>query len=566
LRRRSAQPASPFVSAHFLFSGFASWAENWAVDKIHPDYAMWDQFTTGHFSSALRLDALRSSHPIEVPIKHAEEVEQVFDAISYCKGATVVRMIKAVLGMKNFQTGLVSYMKEHAYGNTETSDLWRAWESSSGMPVRELMASWTEQMGFPLLRVVKEDWQADKVTLELEQSWFLSDGKSLDEAGSKKLWTIPILTSSSEGMQEDMTLMREKSCTVTIPSKGWVKLNADQQVPMRVQPGQGMLERLSSGIREKTLGPIDRAGLLNDSYALVKSGHMSPEALIKLLVNYKEEDNYIVWEALSQVLGGLDAVLSDNEGMSLNLKKFAKGFALKLLGKVGWEAKSSDGHLTTLLRGIMVDQLCSYAFDDPDVAKEAKGRFQAFQEDHNDVKMLPSDMRVQVFSICLKNGGQKEYDDVKSYFYSATDNAERKHVLSSLGNTPDAKLKLATMDWTTSGDVKLQDMFYAMGSVGRSSREGREISWKYFQDNFDRIRGMLETASPSLMGATIVMCAGAFCSNDKADEIEAFFAAHPLPQCTLKISQTVEAMRTNAKFLAALEASPLSQAQFWELL
>jgi puromycin-sensitive aminopeptidase len=544
-------------------TGFASWAENWAVDKVFPDYRMWDQFTTDHFSSALRLDSLRSSHPIEVPIKHAEEVEQVFDAISYCKGATVVRMIKAVLGMKNFQSGLATYMKKHAYGNTETSDLWRAWEGSSGMPVGELMASWTEQMGFPLLRVVKEDWQAEKVTLELEQSWFLSDGSALDEAGAKKLWTIPILTCSSSGIQEDMTLMREKFCTVSVPTNGWVKLNADQQVPMRVLPGPEMLKRLSAGIQEKTLGPVDRAGLLNDAYALVKAGHLAPESLIELLVNYKREDDYVVWLALSQVLGGLDAVLSDDAGMSSNFRMFAKSFALHLLEHVGWDAKASDGHLTTLLRGIMVDQLNAFAFDDPEVSREAITRFQMFQIDHNDVKALPSDIRVQVFSIYLKNGGQKEYDEVKSYFYAASDNAERKHVLSSLGNTPDPKLKLSTMEWTTSGEVKLQDMFYAMGSVGRSKGGGRDISWKYFQDNFEKIRKMLETASPALMGATIVMCAGGFCSNEKADEIEAFFATHPLPLCSSKIAQTLEAMRTNAKFLASLKASHLSNSSFW---
>src|SRR5210317_1015838 len=66
----------------WLNEGFASWAENWAADHIYPQWNMWDQFTTGHLSAAMRLDALKSSHPIQVPIHHAEEVEEVFDAIS----------------------------------------------------------------------------------------------------------------------------------------------------------------------------------------------------------------------------------------------------------------------------------------------------------------------------------------------------------------------------------------------------------------------------------------------------------------------------------------------------
>jgi puromycin-sensitive aminopeptidase len=103
---------------------------------------MWGQFVNDHLSRALKLDGLLSSHPIQVPIGHAEEVEQVFDAISYCKGGSVVRMICAVLGMPNFQKGLENYMKKHAYGNTETLDLWQAWEDVSGMPIQEMMASW----------------------------------------------------------------------------------------------------------------------------------------------------------------------------------------------------------------------------------------------------------------------------------------------------------------------------------------------------------------------------------------------------------------------------------------
>jgi puromycin-sensitive aminopeptidase len=151
---------------------------------------------------------LLSSHPIQVPIRHAEEVEQVFDAISYCKGGSVVRMIKAVLGMTHFQQGLSNYMKKYAYGNTETLDLWQSWEDVSGMPIAELMASWTEQMGFPLLKIVKEDWHDDHVVLELEQSWFLADGSEPPEA---KLWGTSRSACVSHGSGND------ESRTLTLP-------------------------------------------------------------------------------------------------------------------------------------------------------------------------------------------------------------------------------------------------------------------------------------------------------------------------------------------------------------
>ena len=527
---------------------------------------MWDQFVTGHMTSALRLDALKSSHPIDVPIRHAEEVEQVFDAISYCKGASVVRMIKAVLGMKHFQAGLQDYMKEFAYGNTDSSDLWNAWEKASQMPIGELMDCWTHLKGFPMLAVVKEDWQDDKVTLDLEQSWFLSDGSELDTEEKTKKWTIPIMTCTEAGTQPDMTLMREQTASLTIPitSGGWTKLNAGQEVPMRVLPTEEMLKRFESGIKSKTIKPIDRAGLLSDGYALVKAGKMSPESLIRLVGFYKEEDDFIVWEGLADVLNGLNSIFSDDESLSANFRTFAKTTVVNLMTTVGWEFRASEGHLTTLLRGLMISLLSSFAWDDDVVKNEAATRFRAFRDDVSDVKSLPSDMRTQVFKIMLKNGGMEEYEAIKAYYSTATDNAERKHVLNSLGSTQDPSLKLATMEWSTSGEIKLQDFFYAMGSVGRSGRVGRQVSWKYYQDNFSKIKGMIGSGNASLMDACIVMCAGGFCSNEKADEIDAFFQANPLPKNTRKIAQTTENMRANAKFLDIVKSSALSNDDFWK--
>jgi puromycin-sensitive aminopeptidase len=550
----------------WLNEGFASWAENYAADKLRPDYCMWEQFTTGALSTAMQLDALKSSHPIQVPIHRAEEVEQVFDAISYCKGASVVRMIRAVLGTKFFQAGLSMYMEKFAYGNTETVDLWGAWEDVSGMPVKEVMATWTEQMGFPLVKVVGEDWQADKVVLKLEQSWFLSDGSELDAEGLAKTWTIPVMSCTCEGTQADMTLMREKTGSITIPLSGaeaWVKLNAGQEVPMRVLCTAEMFRRIAPAIQGKTMSSIDRASLLNDTYAVVKARHAPPSDLIKLLVNYADEDDFIVWEGIASCLLGIDLIVSDQKELSESFRVFAKRMVVGLVKKVGWDEKPSDGHVGTLLRSVMLRLVGTFAYDDSEVVQEASARFEAFKQDPNDVKSLPSDMRSPVFRIVLKNGGEKDYEEVKKYFYTAPNNAERMHVLGTLGHTKIEALKKATMEWSTSGEIKLQDFFYAMGSVGSSGKEGRDISWQFFQDNFQKIKKMIEKANPSIMNACIVTCAGSFSSTAKANEIESFFEANPLPSSSRRISQLLEGMRANAQLLDLILASDLSKAEFW---
>jgi len=553
----------------WLNEGFASWAENYASHEIYPEYQMWDQFCSGALQTALVLDGMLSSHPIQVPIAHAEEVEQVFDAISYCKGGSVVRMIKAVIGMGDFQKGLGNYMKKHAYGNTETTDLWNAWGDVSGMPIADMMASWTEQMGFPLVKVIEEDWQDDKVILTLEQSWFLTDGSDPPEDGKDKIWTIPIMSCTSDGPQQDMTLMREKTATITIPIKSksdWVKLNAGQEVPMRVHYSEEMLTRLSKAVATKELSsPSDRVGLVLDAYALVKANQiLSPGSLIKLLAGYKDESDYVVWQGISSALSGLDSVLSADEKIHPTYSSFAKDLVLPLVEKVGWESKPDDGHLTALLRGLMINLLCQFCSDDADVANEAKKKCEAFFEDPTNSSVLSPDIKQPVFKIYLKKGGTKEYETLKAYYSVAQDSAERKLVLNTLGNIADEKLKLATLDWTTSGEIKLQDFFYAIGSVSSSGKEGRKIAWEYFQKHHERLQGMVATASSSLMDAVITYSAGRFVTLEKVEEVETFFKENKYPKNKRRIAQMVEAMRANGKLLVNLQASELSKPEFWD--
>lgn len=286
----------------WLNEGFACYMEHFCADALLPDYHMWEQYTTDAMASALRLDSLRSSHPIQVPMARAEEVEQVFDAISYCKGSTVVRMVACVLGADKFKEGLQLYMKRHQYGNTVTLDLWRAWQEVSGVDVPSMMASWTQQMGHPYLKVLSETWNNDSVTLELEQSWFLADGGSA-EAGSDeetKLWTIPLMFATSACVS-DAVLMKGKKQTFTIPlspgGEDWIKMNAGQEALVRIAHSPGMLARLLPAITSKSLAPIDRAAVILDTYAMAKAGvgGVSVVRVVELLKAYTDEDNNTVW-------------------------------------------------------------------------------------------------------------------------------------------------------------------------------------------------------------------------------------------------------------------------------
>lgn len=164
----------------WLNEGFATYMQTLSADALYPEWKLWDQYITDDLDRCRSLDGLRSSHPVQVAIPKAEDVEQVFDAISYSKGACVVRLIYNVLGADKFRDALRIYMRRHAYGNTETDDLWNAFQEvlgesgrNQGWTVAELMSSWTQQTGYPVLKVkVASSGKA----LDIHQEWFVADG------------------------------------------------------------------------------------------------------------------------------------------------------------------------------------------------------------------------------------------------------------------------------------------------------------------------------------------------------------------------------------------------------
>jgi aminopeptidase N len=155
----------------WLNEGFATWVGWLATDKLHPDWNVWPQFVSEGMQTAFTLDSLRSSHPIEVPVKDALDVDQIFDSISYLKGSSAIRMLATHLGQETFLNGVSKYLKAHAYSNAKTQDLWSALSDASGQDVTALMENWITKIGFPVLTVTEKSNQ-----LAIRQSRYLSTG------------------------------------------------------------------------------------------------------------------------------------------------------------------------------------------------------------------------------------------------------------------------------------------------------------------------------------------------------------------------------------------------------
>src|SRR4029077_20738734 len=89
-----------------------------------------------------------------------------FDDITYRKGMSFITMLEHFLGEDVSRDGIRKYMAAHKLSNTTTADLWNALSEASGQPVAEIAAAWTEQPGFPIVKVARDPSGTISVTQE----------------------------------------------------------------------------------------------------------------------------------------------------------------------------------------------------------------------------------------------------------------------------------------------------------------------------------------------------------------------------------------------------------------
>ncbi|XVF48711.1 hypothetical protein PTKIN_Ptkin03bG0211400 [Pterospermum kingtungense] len=172
-------------------------------DKLFPEWKIWTQFLDRESSEGLRLDGLAESHPIEVEVNHASEIDEIFDSISYRKGASVIRMLQNYVGDQSFQNSLATYIKRHAWSNARTEDLWAALKEGCNKPVNQIMNSWTKQKGYPVVSVKMKNQK-----LEIEQTQFLYSGSRGDGH-----WIIPVTLCYGEYNTSISFMLEKKSET-----------------------------------------------------------------------------------------------------------------------------------------------------------------------------------------------------------------------------------------------------------------------------------------------------------------------------------------------------------------
>jgi puromycin-sensitive aminopeptidase len=521
----------------WLNESFASWMGDKAVDAVFPEWEMWTQFLTSDTASAFSLDGLSNSHPIEQEVKNPAEIGQLFDAISYSKGGSTLRMLEAYIGAKDFQTGITEYLNTHAYNNAETSDLWDALGKSSGKPVAQVMNSWVKQTGFPVLSVEKSDNE-----IILSQKRFLYENINYkDDFDDQSKWYIPInIQTSNKGIISELMDTNIKSIPLNSSDNSWVKINPDQTGFYRVKYDSQSIEQFHNLILSKTLPPRDRLGLQGDAYAIARAGYDSPVTFLSLATSYIEEDDASVVSDLASGLRGIEHLI-DNSNFHNAYQGFCVSIFKNIGDKIGWNKKSNETHLDTLLRNIALSNLGHY--EHPETIKEALQRFERYQEDTANVH---PDIRSIVFNISAKNGTRDTYDIMWELEQSSSLQEEKVRLHGALSSFKNPDLLQETLQHSLGERIRTQDTIRLIVSVA-SSNVGRPLAWNFVKENWSEIDRRYGDGGFGLM--RLVSLVSGFKTQQELEDVEQFFTDNPTPAAGRTIKQALERIRLNLTWI-----------------
>ena len=446
----------------WLNESFANMMEYVAIDALHPEWRMWEDFATNEVTAALRRDSLDGVQSVQADVNHPDEISTLFDpAIVYAKGGRLLVMVRKLIGEEAFRAGLKSYFEKFAYKNTVGNDLWQELESASGQPIVNLMNAWISQPGLPVVSVSS----SYNTAILSQERFFIGEHQPSDT-----LWPIPLFANQPL----DVKILNQKETTVSIEKP--LQLNCGLSAHFVTKYDESTREYLLKNITE--LPTLDKICILQDATILARAGFENSASLLPLALSLKTETNEKVFGMAAGALTELRKFVDDNDAARGSLKKISGEFARATFEELGWDEKAGESdddreRRTTALSLMMYSE-------DKEVLNEAKTRF-----DNNKLEDLPTEIRALIISANVRHFETPEMIENLFAAYKNTPSNDLQNDitigLTSTKNPETAEKILANIK--DSNIIRPQDASRWFVYLIRT-RENRQIAWNWLKENW----------------------------------------------------------------------------------
>ena len=449
----------------WLNESFANMMEYVAVDALHPEWRMWEDFATSEVTAALRRDSLDGVQPVQADVNHPDEISTLFDpAIVYAKGGRLLVMVRRLIGEEAFRAGLKSYFEKFAYQNTIGNDLWRELETASEQPIVDLMNTWISQPGLPIVQVEQNNSSEQPTATLRQERFFIGDHQPSDA-----LWPIPLFANQP---LDDILTEREK----TLTANGDVRLNCGLNGHFVTHYDATTHEHLLSHIH--TLPTLDKICLLQDATLLARAGFENSASLLPLALSLKHETNEKVFDMAAAALAELRKFVDDDTDGKAHLKRISGEFARATFEELGWDERDGesddDRERRTTALGLMM-----YS-EDRAVLAEAKRRF-----DGQSLEELPTEIRSLIISATVRHFETPEMIDSLFQTYQHTPSNDLQADIT-LGLTA---TKNPETTQTILTNIKCPDIIRPQDASRWfvyliRTHESRQLTWDWLKDNW----------------------------------------------------------------------------------
>ncbi|TSM85985.1 Leucyl-cystinyl aminopeptidase [Bagarius yarrelli] len=502
----------------WLNEGFATYMQYLSIEKIFPNLDIDNEFLNVRFR-ALSKDAMNSTHAVSAKVTAPEEVEEMFDSVSYEKGASLLLMLNATLGEDVFRKGVIEYLKKYTGSNTEKGDLWNSLSQFTKPPmdVAEMMNTWTVQKGFPLVTVNRTGNQ-----VKLTQEHFLFNAGNITDHSN--VWHIPLTyvnnTCTSSISCRQMFYFKDKTATFNLTgSVKWLKFNYRGNGFYIVDYGDEGWSALITALKENVnvLPPEDRASLINTIFALSRSGKVSFRQVLNLLEYLKNEtETAPLTEALMQ-LDSIYRLLEKRSDLNLvaRMTEYISDHFRTLMDSQSWEEETSVAKVS--LRSVLLETACS--LNRPNCTQKAKELFDQWKSSN---KKVPGDLLRAVMSVGAQteDGWNSLYD---SYTQSIHDSEKRK-TLEALASTQDMrKIAWILKAGLDGSPIQTPELPLLISRVSRQFA-GYLYAWDFVKENWDKLTQIFPIGSFPLQNI-IMSSTSQFSTKTHLEEVQRFFGS-----------------------------------------
>ncbi|XP_058844823.1 endoplasmic reticulum aminopeptidase 2-like [Acipenser ruthenus] len=556
----------------WLNEGFARYMEFVSVDATYPELQVGD-YLLGTCFAAIGRDSMNSSRPISSAAENPTQIKEMFDTVSYDKGACILHMLRSFLTEDIFQSGIVRYLKKFSYRNAKNEDLWNSiantcseedftsgefcYSSSQAsknayqyagehLDLKAMMNTWTLQKGIPLIIVERRG-----STVTLRQERFLKAVLHSDPVWSSLqqgyLWHVPLTYITSNSKNIGRHLLETQSDTIELEGEvSWVKFNADMNGYYVVHyEGDGwdslihLLDRNHTALSHK-----DRSNLIHNAFQLVSAGRLTLDRALDLSRYLRHEAHNI---PLLQGLGYLEAFYRMIEKRNItdvaqNLKNYILQYFKAVIDKQTWsdEGSVSDRRLRSEVLGLA----CDLGY--PPCVKKAHQLFTDWVES-NSTLSLPTDVIETVYSIGAQSAEGWAY--LLEKYQVSMSGAEKNKILGALTSSKDTGKLLRLLELGMEGDViRTQDLSTVIYSVSRNPI-GHFLAWDFVKKHWSELVEKFHLGS-SCIRNIIIGTTAQFSSREELEEVKMFFESIREQSSQLRVTQVaIENLEKNIKWL-----------------